>query len=485
MAEAGPTSQASSLNIISSETLTNTLAQVSSGVTEEEHVQNGITGTALNTVNDSEASHVNNGSISDILKSLNGIANRFDFLEQQARVDREKVNRLCEQFQQEHVNKKGKSSKKVVNKTVVSDLSLPGGEDISAFSYAGARPKVQGRRVDERQQHPDNLLSYERFLALHQDRSGRSTHREEEVDPVDHQPSVAGGHSSNANLSVFRSRDASATEKAVAGRSGQRGFTGDVRLPRGHVEEQDDVERDRDEHFPPLQTLNNTASIQRQVQERYRELETANESSKGTLDNILEYFVKNSEKKAKDPAKGMWPQDHVFVGTHRRKPTYDDLDECQWLLGFLRQRQIAKSSVVRENMIEYLIDLLQDAVDFSWPAAKGAHFVVTHRIIDGLATWENLDSVQKIRERFAKSNGNQSGNGNVGNTHKQGPAKLKHVPCFKYNRKGGCTESGDHVYNHLLLKHACQVCYQITGNFENHAQKSCPRNLHQNKPKNV
>ena len=61
----------------------------------------------------------------------------------------------------------------------------------------------------------------------------------------------------------------------------------------------------------------------------------------------------------------MWPQDHIFVGTHRRKPTYDELDECQWLLGFLRQRQIAKSSVVRENMIEYLIDVLQDVVDFS------------------------------------------------------------------------------------------------------------------------
>ena len=116
------------------------------------------------------------------------------------------------------------------------------------------------------------------------------------MDLPDHQLSVAGGHSSNANFSVFRGREAGPGDRAVSGRSGQRVATGDVRTSRAHAEEQVILEQDRDEHFAPLQTRNTTASIQRHVQERYRELETANESCKGTLDNILEYFAKTSEK---------------------------------------------------------------------------------------------------------------------------------------------------------------------------------------------
>ena len=200
----------------------------------------------------------------------------------------------------------------------------------------------------------------------------------------------------------------------------RRGANAEARcaVQRSH-EELTSQNHERDDEFPSLQTLNSTARIQQQVQERYKELEDVSENSKGTLDSFIEYVVKNSEKKSKDATKGMWPQDHVFVGTHRGKPTYEQLDECQWLLGFLRQRQVAKSMSIKENMIEYLIDLLQDAVDFSWPAAKGAHFVVNHRIINGLASWDDLSSVKKFRERFVKStnstNSTNSGSSNSNN----------------------------------------------------------------------
>ena len=122
--------------------------------------------------------------------------------------------------------------------------------------------------------------------------------------------------------------------------------------------------------------------------------------------------------------------------------------------------------------------MLQDAVDFSFPVAKGAHFVLTHRIVDGLVSWEDLESVQKIRERYAKSTSNG------GKDEKFDKKKLKPVPCFKFNRKAGCSEPHDHAYQHLLLKHCCQLCHQITGNFINHARQNCPRNF-QNGSKNA
>ena len=53
------------------------------------------------------------------------------------------------------------------------------------------------------------------------------------------------------------------------------------------------------------------------------------------------------------------------LGRNRRRPTYEQLNECAWLLGFLRQRQIEKIEIMKENMLEYLVELLQDALDHS------------------------------------------------------------------------------------------------------------------------
>ena len=134
-------------------------------------------------------------------------------------------------------------------------------------------------------------------------------------------------------------------------------------------------------------------------------------------------------------------------------------------------------------MIVYLADLLQDAVDFGWQAAKGAHFVLVHRMIDGMVDWNDLNAVQKIRERYAKNTKEK-----ISHSKFERKKQLRHVPCFKFNRKGGCSENQDHIHQNLLLKHACQTCHQITGKFEEHARQNCPRGyqsqLIQNQSKN-
>ena len=78
---------------------------------------------------------------------------------------------------------------------------------------------------------------------------------------------------------------------------------------------------------------------------------------------LFNYIIQNSET-TKESSKLKWPQDHVYVGTRRTKPTYDQLDECKWFVGFLRQRQAETGQIIRENMIEYVIEPLQDAIDF-------------------------------------------------------------------------------------------------------------------------
>ena len=45
-------------------------------------------------------------------------------------------------------------------------------------------------------------------------------------------------------------------------------------------------------------------------------------------------------------------------------------------------------------MIEYLTELAQDACDYSWEAAKGAHSVLLQRMGDGVVHWPNIKDVQ-------------------------------------------------------------------------------------------
>ena len=90
--------------------------------------------------------------------------------------------------------------------------------------------------------------------------------------------------------------------------------------------------------LPSLQTLQQSADIQRQVHQRYLELEQQALQPQGTVQGLVDLIVKSSEKVNKEKSKLKWPQDHVYVGIHRKQPTYEQLTECQWMLGFLKQR---------------------------------------------------------------------------------------------------------------------------------------------------
>ena len=382
----------------------------------------------------------------------------------------------------ENVNSKNvKTPKKNVNKRQYVCIN-----DTSTFNYreAGARPRTQ----QSRQPGAEELLTTQ-FLLLHQARA-RPTEEEATTSSAG---SAGPSNSTRSDCISLAFRDTEDLPQRILQPAPHSRSLGTEQCGRqsssqihssGRTEAVAARSEGRDaEDFPSLETLTNTAEIQQQVQARYAELEQANSQPKGTLETLVELFSKNVEKKPKDQFKHLWPQNHVYVGVHREKSCYNQLDECKLILGFLRQRQLATTTAVRENMIEYLIELLQDAVDFSWPVAKGAHFVLINRMIEGLVSWENLPAVHKIRERYAKSTQNQNIQQFPDSKHdnlvkfdrKRDP---KPVPCFKFNKRTGCSEKQDHLHQNLLLRHACQLCHQLTGQFENHSKLTCPRNTH-------
>ena len=130
------------------------------------------------------------------------------------------------------------------------------------------------------------------------------------------------------------------------------------------------------------------------------------EDNKVTLRLFLEHLHKHSQKLVKPKVK--WPQDIAFIGAQHKRPTYDQLISSQWLLGFLRIRQEEQDPTVRENMIDYLTELTQDACDFTWEAAIGARAVLMHRMNNGVISWSNLTEIHKLRARYAQTTASQS-----------------------------------------------------------------------------
>ena len=224
--------------------------------------------------------------------------------------------------------------------------------------------------------------------------------------------------------------------------------------------------------IPTFRTLQRSANLQERVQRRFQELDESRQEPEGKdhLETLIQLLKNKSDSSNKQKVK--WPQDYVFVGPERKKPSYEALDECQWVLGFLRDRQAQKDQNCRENMIEYLKKIMQDAIDFGWIAAKGAHFVLMNRLTDGSETWRDVDSIHKLRQRYIQTA--------VRKPNVSQGKKLRDAICFRYNR-GVCPRVREHEYQNMNLKHACSWCHKKYGTFENHVRKECPGFLKESK----
>ena len=98
------------------------------------------------------------------------------------------------------------------------------------------------------------------------------------------------------------------------------------------------------------------------------------------------FHKQHSKPKGKNKVEVVWPQDCAFVGHLCARLTYEQLNQSQFVLGFLRLVQEESNTLIRSNMVEYLTELLQDVCDMEWVSAKGAHLVVMSKIEEGLVT---------------------------------------------------------------------------------------------------
>ena len=121
-------------------------------------------------------------------------------------------------------------------------------------------------------------------------------------------------------------------------------------------------------------------------------------------------------------------------------------------------------------MLNYMISLFYDAVDFSWDAAKASHTVLLCRMEQGeVSDYSQTDKIDRIRRANA-----QRQNVQASSSHSHKNASQKHpksMTCNYFNART-CSHSKTHETRGVLYKHACSACFATVKSF-GHPEIEC------------
>ena len=97
-----------------------------------------------------------------------------------------------------------------------------------------------------------------------------------------------------------------------------------------------------------------------------------------------------------------WPQNHVLADTSKNRVTYDNLSAFQWMSGFCSIIQEESDVKVKNAMLDYATDLMEDTQDFGWPSAKGAHALILCHMEEGKVKWLMSEKLDRLRRAHAQ-----------------------------------------------------------------------------------
>ena len=222
-------------------------------------------------------------------------------------------------------------------------------------------------------------------------------------------------------------------------------------VPQPQTSEEDSS--DAELVMPSKKFIKEDPKIRQQVKARMEELKHINDrdcqgkfkSQRSTNDDVTVKF------------KIPWPQNQVLSGSTRSRPSYDQLNVFQWVSGFARIAQDESNIDVKNKMLEYLADLMEDAQDFSWASAKAAHAVALCRMEDGKLSWNDTIGLDRVRRAHAQKNIGTSNSNNGVSSNKFGKNKDLGFIC-NFFQIGTCTHSKDHISGGRKYRHVCSHC---------------------------
>ena len=103
------------------------------------------------------------------------------------------------------------------------------------------------------------------------------------------------------------------------------------------------------------------------------------------------------------PHRVKWPHEFILAGQNKDRVTYNQLSPIQWMAGFCRTIREESDMVTKEHMLHYVINLLDDATDFSWASTKARNAVLLCRMEQGeIAGWQETEKIDRVRRAHAQ-----------------------------------------------------------------------------------
>ena len=94
-----------------------------------------------------------------------------------------------------------------------------------------------------------------------------------------------------------------------------------------------------------------------------------------------------------------WPHEAFLRGATRSRLKYNQLSMSQWV-------QVEPDQNIREKMIQYMGELMEDATDFFVAGAKAAHAVLLCQLEKGPTNWEDTARIDRIHRAHAQKHVN-------------------------------------------------------------------------------
>ena len=121
------------------------------------------------------------------------------------------------------------------------------------------------------------------------------------------------------------------------------------------------------------------------------------------------------------------------------------------MAGFCSITREEKDIKVMNAILEYLTEIMEDAQDFGWASAKGAHALILCRMELGKVNWLMPDKLDRLRRAHAQKvvDGSQ-----ISAQTSKAKGESNRVPC-KCFQTSKCTHKSDHTTNGQLYRHIC------------------------------
>ena len=168
-----------------------------------------------------------------------------------------------------------------------------------------------------------------------------------------------------------------------------------------------------------------------------------------------------------------WP--HMYVkraaGGDRVGVPYKELTVEEFVFGFLAMLKSGKEKWEKDNMLDILQMLMQDATDFSWDNARNFYQMIGVEVEEGTRKWTDAAGIMDMRLIHSRTNRAEKKEGKDSKKNNGGKSVPQNLRCCALYQRRACEQARDHP----PFTHACAFCARSTGMAYRHPEEDCFR----------